>query len=165
MRRLPRLPVGRTILWAALPALSALSLIGTALSPSLASGNPLLLVALAPRYPFLLLAAGKSAVIPFAVVAFVRLAAADAPSFLLARRHGHHLHAIAARWRWSRAIDAATAALFCRLGLVAVACSPTSKVLAMAGASPVAGWRVAVAAAAGTAVHVGLVCGAGAGLR
>lgn len=137
-------------LGAVLPVLSALSLIGTALAPHLASHNPLLLAALAPRYPFLALAARDADVAAFALVGFLRLTVADVPHFVLARRHGHRIRALACRWRLTRFVDDAVDRLFQRFGVALVAWSPTGKVLTMAGAAKLPWQRVAAADVAGT---------------
>jgi hypothetical protein len=127
----------------------------------LVHAHPLLLVALAPRCPFLIAAAGRTSPIAFALVGFARLTVADAPNFLLARRHGPRIHDLASRWAISRAIDRTCARLFHRFGLVLVACSPTGKVLALAGMSDLSGWRVAAADGAGTAVQLAILYGLG----
>ncbi|HZQ29412.1 MAG TPA: hypothetical protein VFA94_17075 [Acidimicrobiales bacterium] len=146
---------------AVLPLLSALSALGTALSPHLLHAHPLLLVALAPRCPFLIAAAHHTSPGAFALVAFARLTAADAPNFLLARHHGPRIHDLASRWALSRAVDRTLARLFHRFGLVLVACSPTGKVLALAGMSDLSARRVATADAAGTLVQLAALYGLG----
>lgn len=146
-------------LGAVLPLLSALSLVGTVLAPHLATHNPLLLAAMSPRYPFLALAATHADAAAFAVVGFLRLTAADVSHFVLARRHGHRVRALASRWRWTAMADDVAGRLFQRFGLVLVVWSPTGKVLSMAGAAGVSGRRVAAADVAGTALQLAALYG------
>lgn len=68
-------------------ALSAVSAAATAASPLLLSW-PLLLVALTPRLPFLVLAAAEVPLLPFLAVATIRLALVDPWYFALGRRRG-----------------------------------------------------------------------------
>jgi uncharacterized membrane protein YdjX (TVP38/TMEM64 family) len=142
---------------ATLPCLSVLSAVGTALAPGLLPTHPLLLVALAPRWPFLVVAARHSGPVAFALVGFARLTLADGPSFLLARHHGPRLHALASRSRVTGALDRIVTRLFDRFGLALVACSPTGRVLAAAGLSDLPGRRVARADAVGTVVQLAVV--------
>jgi hypothetical protein len=142
------------LLIALLSALSGLSLVGTALAPALLGRHALLLVALAPRYPFLAVAAARTPAAPFLLVACARLLAADAPNFVLARRHGGRLSRAASRWALTKAVHRTLTVAFARLGVLAVACSPTGRVLALAGASGMAPGRVAAADVLGTAAQV-----------
>ncbi len=68
-------------------ASSAVSASATVAAPKLA-GCPLLLIALAPRLPFLLLAAGRVPLVLFLLIGTARLCATDAQHFALGRRFG-----------------------------------------------------------------------------
>lgn len=130
-------------------ALSVLSLGGTILTPLLLA-EPLLLIAATPRLPFLVLASEDTPLTVFLAVGTVRLLAGDPLHFLIGRRHGAPL--ISARLRaWTG-----------RLGFVAVAVRPTSKVLLAAGASGVSFPAAAIADVTGTVVYLGLLAGVGA---
>ncbi|HVF15049.1 MAG TPA: hypothetical protein VM942_10640 [Acidimicrobiales bacterium] len=152
------------LLGAPLVVLTGASVVGNLLAPSLLTAHPLLLVALAPRTPYLAAAAGQVPFAPFVGVALLRLCAADPSHFLLGRLHGDRATAALHRrrrdrndpegrggrrgWR-SRLIG-----LWDRLGLVLVALSPSGKVLVLAGASRLTHGRVATAAVAGTLAQV-----------
>jgi hypothetical protein len=68
-----------------LAVLSVVSVAGTVAAPLL-RGNPLLLIALSPRLPFLLLAAPRIGLAPFVVIGTARLCLADPLHFRLGRR-------------------------------------------------------------------------------
>ncbi|MDA3020479.1 MAG: hypothetical protein O3B15_09280 [Actinomycetota bacterium] len=68
-------------------AMSSVSFIGTACTPLLL-GNPLALMLLSPRIIFMGLAAGQMSLIPFVLLASLRLSVTDPFHFLLGRRHG-----------------------------------------------------------------------------
>jgi hypothetical protein len=70
-----------------LAVLSLVSATGTLAAPAL-RGNPLLLMALSPRLPFLVLAARRIGPVPFVVVGTARLCLADPFHFRLGRRLG-----------------------------------------------------------------------------
>lgn len=140
------------ILGAPLVVLTTASVVGNVLAPGLVGAHPLLLVALAPRTPFLAMAAGQVPFVAFAGVAFLRLCAADPSHFLLGRLHGERAAAVL-----DRARRPTLAALWDRLGLLLVGLSPTGKVLLLAGASRLPHRRVATAAMVGTLVQVGLI--------
>ena len=140
------------VLGAPLLVLTGASVVGNVLAPGLLGAHPLLLVALAPRAPFLAVAAGQVSFVAFVVVAFLRLCAADPSHFLLGRLHGQRAAAVLDRGR-----RPTLAALWDRLGLVLVGLSPSGKVLLLAGASRLPHRRVATAAMAGTLAQVGLL--------
>ena len=68
-------------------AMSGISIAGTVLTPLLLD-HPILLMLLSPRVLFMGLAAGSMGVIPFIVLATLRLSIIDPFHFLLGRRHG-----------------------------------------------------------------------------
>lgn len=143
------------------PLLTAASLAGTGLAPLWLARRPLALIALAPRYPFLAVAAGRIPALPFFAVAFARLVAADASYFLLARRHGPRVARASHRWGPTARAHDGCARLFDRAGLLLVAASPTGKVLTLAGLSDLRAGRVAAADGAGTAAQLALLYGLG----
>ena len=120
--------------WALLSAVSAL---GTALTPALLA-FPMILVAFTPRLPFLVLAATTANPVVFFGVAVPRMLVADPIHIALGRRYGGRF--VPRRCR--RVMD--------RLGLVGVALRPTSKVLAAAGACKLRTSRVLTADVLGT---------------
>ncbi len=121
--------------------LSAVSAVGTALTPALLA-FPIVLVAFTPRLPFLILAATTANPVLFFGVAIPRMLVADPIHIALGRRYG------------SRFVPNRARRLMNRLGLVGVALRPTSKVLAAAGACKLRTSRVLTADVLGT---VGLV--------
>lgn len=126
--------------WAVLSAVSAL---GTALTPALLA-FPILLVAFTPRLPFLFLAATSANPVLFFCVAVPRMLVADPIHIALGRRYG------------GRFVPRRAQRLMLRLGLLGVALRPTSKVLAAAGACKLRTSRVLIADVLGT---IGLVVG------
>jgi hypothetical protein len=126
--------------WAALSAISAL---GTVLTPALLA-FPMVLIAFTPRLPFLFMAAATTNPLLFFAVAVPRMLVADPIHIALGRRYG------------GRIVPRRAQRLMLRLGLVGVALRPTSKVLAAAGACKLRTSRVLVADVLGT---VGLVAG------
>jgi hypothetical protein len=68
-----------------LAVLSVVSAAGTVAAPAL-RGNPLLLIALSPRLPFLVLASQRIGLAPFVVIGTARLCLADPFHFRLGRR-------------------------------------------------------------------------------
>ena len=118
------LALHRPVLDLALP-LAVLSIVSAAatLGSPLLRGNPLLLMALSPRVPFLMLAARRTRLVTFVAVGTVRLCLADPFHFRIGRQLGA-LHA--PRWAGHRlARPASAAAVFLR---------PTGRHLALAGA-------------------------------
>lgn len=94
MRPAPRAWVSDLLRWPtargdglSISALSALSAGATVASPALLA-HPLLLVALTPRLPFLLLASGRSPLLVFLLVGGARLCAADVSWYRIGRRLG-----------------------------------------------------------------------------
>jgi len=140
--------------------LSLVSAGGTLAAPVLQRRNPLLLMALSPRLPFLLLAARRAGFLPFMVIGTVRLGLADPFHFRLGRRLGRLRQSrgrLARRLvgrRWARPATAA-----------AVALRPNGRHLALAGA---VGLRISVVAAldvAGTVLYLAGLHGAAAFFR
>jgi hypothetical protein len=121
--------------------LSAVSAVGTALTPALLA-FPMILVAFTPRLPFLILAATTANPVVFFCVAVPRMLVADPIHIALGRRYG------------GRFVPQRARGLMRRLGLFGVALRPTSKVLAAAGACKLRTSRVLIADLLGT---VGLV--------
>jgi hypothetical protein len=124
--------------WALLSAISAL---GTVLTPTLLA-FPMILIAFTPRLPFLFLAAATANPVLFFCVAVPRMLVADPIHITLGRRYG------------GRFVPQRARRLMNRLGLLGVALRPTSKVLAAAGACRLGTARVLIADVLGT---VGLV--------
>ena len=120
--------------WAVLSAVSAL---GTALTPTLLA-FPMILVAFTPRLPFLFLAAASANPVLFFGVALPRMLVADPIHIALGRRYG------------GRFVPQRARRLMQRLGLLGVALRPTSKVLAAAGACKLRTSRVLTADILGT---------------
>jgi hypothetical protein len=104
--------------WAGLSAVSA---VGTAITPALIP-FPLVMVALTPRLPVLIFAATHVSPKLFFLIAVPRMLVGDPIHLLLGRRYG------------ARFVPSKARKLMIRLGLVAVALRPTSKILAAAGA-------------------------------
>ncbi len=126
--------------WALMSAVSAL---GTALTPALLA-FPMVLVAFTPRLPFLILAATSANPVLFFCVAVPRMLVADPIHIALGRRYG------------GRFVPRRARRLMARLGLFGVALRPTSKVLAAAGACKLRTSRVLAADVIGT---IGLLAG------
>ena len=132
-----------------LAILTAVSSLGTMAAPGL-TARPLLLVALSPRLSFLALAAPKVGLVPFLVVAGIRLCLADPFHFVLGRRHGTKAIDRLTRWRWLRKahqIGAKSVPLLVFL-------RPTGTNLAIAGASRNNTLHIAVADVVGTLVYL-----------
>jgi hypothetical protein len=143
-----RHPAGPTFDFVPLAFLSFVSVAGTLAAPALRH-NPLLLVALSPRLPFLVLAAPRVGFLPFLLVGTVRLCLADPFHFRLGRRLAPpvagpcRLRGRLARHRLARPASAA-----------AVLLRPNGRHLALAGA---VGLRTAVVVAldlTGTVVYL-----------
>lgn len=120
--------------WAVFSAISAL---GTALTPTLLA-FPMVLVAFTPRLPFLILAAASANPLVFFGVALPRMLVADPIHIALGRRYG------------GRFVPRRAHRVMTRLGLLGVALRPTSKVLAAAGACKLRTSRVLTADVLGT---------------
>jgi hypothetical protein len=117
--------------------LSAVSAVGTALTPALLA-FPVALVAFTPRLPFLILAATTANPVLFFGVAVPRMLLGDPIHIALGRRYG------------GRFVPQRAQRIMTRLGLLGVALRPTSKVLAAAGACKLRTSRVLTADALGT---------------
>jgi hypothetical protein len=136
-----------------LAVLTALSSLGTMAAPGL-THKPLLLVALSPRLGFLALAAPKTALLPFLVVAGIRLCLADPFHFVLGRRHGTHaITKITNRVRFLGKVHTLAAKSVPLL----VFLRPNGTNLAIAGASRSQTVHVALADIVGTLVYLLLV--------
>ena len=135
-----------------LAALTAVSTLGTMAAPGLTQ-RPLLLVALSPRLSFLALAAPKVGLVPFLVVAGIRLCLADPFHFVLGRRHGTKAIDKLIRWSWLRkAHDLASKSV-----PLLVFLRPNGTNLAIAGASRNRTLHIAAADIFGTLVYLVLV--------
>lgn len=136
-------------------ALSAISAVGTLLTPALAPHHSLLLVALSPRSLNLVVAASSAPLVTFLLVGVLRLVAADPWHFLLGRHGGDELTAWAGRrsLRAGRAMVRAQR-MVSRVGVTVVAVRPCGPVLVAAGACRLSPTRVAVANVTGTAAYV-----------
>ena len=135
-----------------LAVLTAISSVGTVAAPGLIAGDQsLLLVALSPRLSFLAIAAPQTALVPFLVVAGLRLCLADPFHFVLGRRHGSAaVERITGRWRW---LARATAVARRSIPLL-VFLRPNGTNLAIAGASRHSTLQVAAADVVGTLVYL-----------
>lgn len=147
-----RRPRRRTVLLAApIAALSAVSLVGNLLAPTLVSTHPLLLVSLSPRTLYLAVAAGDAPLAAYLAVGLLRLCAADPCHFRLGALLGSRLDRAVARL--PRACR--------RVGLPAVTLWPTGKVLMVAGAAGLPHRQVVMAAVTGTLARLVLIYSAG----
>jgi len=138
-----------------LAVLTAVSSLGTMAAPGLIAGDQsLLLVALSPRLSFLAIAAPQTALVPFLIVAGIRLCLADPFHFVLGRRHGSAaVDRITGRFRWlTRATDVAR-----RSVPLLVFLRPNGTNLAIAGASRHSTLQVAVADVVGTLAYLLLI--------
>ena len=124
-------------------AFSAVSMLGTALTPALLA-VPMVLIALCPRLPFLFMAAATTNPVLFFGVCVPRMIVADPIHIALGRRYG------------ARLVPQKAQRLMKRLGVVGIALRPTSRVLAAAGACKMRTSRILIADVIGT---VGLVAG------
>jgi hypothetical protein len=118
-------------------ALSAVSMVGTAITPALVP-FPLMMVALTPRLPVLIFAATHVSPGKFFLIAVPRMLVGDPIHLLLGRRYG------------SRFVPSRARKLMVRLGVVAVALRPTQKILAAAGAVGMTTKKVMTADLVGT---------------
>jgi membrane protein DedA with SNARE-associated domain len=155
-------------LLAPLVALTALSWAGTAGAAALAPTAPLVLIALSPRMPFLILAAASSPMPAFVAVATARLFLADPINYKVGLMYGP------ATLGWTKRrlpiagkIATLTERAMRRFGLLAVACRPNASVLMMAGSAKMCWRKVLAAAFAGTVSYSAVlhltVSGTGAG--
>jgi hypothetical protein len=141
-----------------LAILSLVSAAGTLAAPVLQSRNPLLLMALSPRLPFLLLAVPHIGLVPFVAIGTVRLCLADPFHFRLGRRLGGppqgrgRLALRLTGHRWARPATAA-----------AVVLRPNGRHLALAGAIGLRPWAVIALDLAGTVLYLAGLYGAVAG--
>jgi membrane protein DedA with SNARE-associated domain len=138
--------------------LSLTSAAGNVMAPHLLAANPLLLAALSPRAIHLVVAAGSAPLPVFLAVGMLRLVAADPWHYLLGRMHGPAVaEALSRRSAGLGRLAAWILRIDQRKGLMAVAASPTGKVLMVAGAARLRPSRVAAADAAGTLVQLGVL--------
>ncbi len=140
-----------------LAVLTLVSSVGTLAAPGL-TNRPLLLVALSPRLSFLALAAPKVGLLPFLVVAGIRLCLADPFHFVLGRRHGAGAVDRLQRWRGLRTLTVIAGVSVPLL----VFLRPNGTNLAIAGASRGRILPVAMADLVGTIVYLVIVHGVGA---
>lgn len=154
-RLAPYLPTVDVVL--PLAILSLVSAGGTLAAPVLHGRNPLLLMALSPRLPFLLLAVPRVEFVPFVLIGTVRLCLADPFHFRFGRsvgwlRHGKgRLIPRLVGHRWARPATAA-----------AVVLRPNGRHLALAGAVGLPTWVVVALDVVGTVAYVAGLHGAGA---
>lgn len=135
-----------------LGGLTAVSVAGTVAAPALWH-QPVLLMALAPRLPFLVLAAATVPLPVFLVVGTVRLCVADPVHFDLARRLGDRVEPLLPGWgrvartalagRWGRPATA-----------VWVVLRPTSNQLRLAAWSGLRAHQALVLSALGTVAYL-----------
>ncbi len=135
-----------------LAALTAVSSVGTLAAPGL-TGRPLLLVALSPRLSFLALAAPKVGLVPFLIVAGIRLCLADPFHFVLGRRHGAGALDRLPRWPWLQRLQVFAT----RSVPLLVFLRPNGTNLAIAGASRGRAVHIAMADIVGTVVYLVVV--------
>lgn len=153
-RLAPDLPTVDVVL--PLVLLSLVSAGGTLAAPVLHGRNPLLLMALSPRLPFLLLAAPRVGFVPFVLIGTVRLCVADPFHFRIGRRLGWLRHGngrLATRLvghRWARPATA-----------LAVVLRPNGRHLALAGAVGLPTWVVVALDVVGTVAYLAGLHGAG----
>lgn len=129
-------------------ALSAASVTGDVLAPSLLRHHVAALVLLTPRTAYLAAAAPHIPLPLFMIIGLARLAVGDPFHFLLGRLHGQKTVDRLGRFSPRMASTAR------RAGIPAVAAFPTGKTLLAAGAGGLAATPVAVADLAGTAVRI-----------
>lgn len=141
-----------------LAVLSVISAGATVLSP-IVGESPLLLVALCPRLPFLLLAAGHATILPFLAIGTLRLCVGDPFHFQLGKRHGPAAARRVTAWlgrpgRWLRATVR-------RLGPYAlpavVLVRPSGRHLALAGAAGMSSRLAVVLDVVGTVTYLVLI--------
>ncbi|HVT78374.1 MAG TPA: hypothetical protein VHD87_15160 [Acidimicrobiales bacterium] len=142
-------------MFAALAALSAANLIGTAIAPVLLRHDPLVVAGLSPRPVFLVAAAHHGALWIVAVVAAVRLFVADPLNHAIGARLGA---VVAHRSARSRRALARAQRLVVALGPLAVVLRPSGTVMLAAGAAGMRRVQAIAAAAAGTALQVVALC-------
>ena len=140
---------------AALALLSAATWVGTLASPALATASPLLLVVLAPRAPFVALAAGSTPLPALIILAMVRMSVHAPFSFMVGSRYG----APAATWlarrsRLAGVVASATLHLFRRFSYLAVLVRPSQTMLMLAGAARLRRPLTGLCVIAGTAAYV-----------
>jgi len=137
--------------------LSLVSAGGTLAAPVLQSRNPLLLMALSPRLPFLLLAVPRVGFVPFLAIGTLRLCLADPFHFRLGRRLTSSRHCggrLATRLvghRWARPATAA-----------AVMLRPNGRHVALAGVVGLRTWVVVALDVGGTVLYLAGLHGAAA---
>jgi hypothetical protein len=140
-------------------ALSAVSAVGTLAVPWLRAA-PLLLVALSPRLPFLVMASASCPGPLLFAVATARLCAADVHHYKLGRLYG--VEALAKLPLVGRLAPRMEGAAGRTAAVVAVLVRPIGRHLVLAGTTTVSGRWVAAADVAATAAYVLAVQGVGA---
>ena len=142
-----------------LAALTAVSVIGTALAPLLGE-SPLLLMGLSPRLPFLAVAAPEVGLVPFLLLGTIRLCLADPFHYALGRRVGDAAVTRLPSGRLGRLLQRLADARPGRVGVgVAVLVRPNGRHLALAGATRVPRALVGVLSLVGTASYLFAVHG------
>jgi membrane protein DedA with SNARE-associated domain len=138
--------------------LTILSWVGDALAPTLVNDAPLLLIAFNPRLRNLILASPEVTVVPFTVVAVVRLVISDPVFFWFGRRYGD----VAIRWMENRLGNGAIVVLwleraFKKAAHVMVAVLPNTWICLLAGTTRMRLWVFALLNIGGTCVRIALV--------
>lgn len=152
----PRWPLWLTGL-CPLGILTAASWVGTLHAPSLAATDPLVLLALSPRLPFLAAAAAAGAVPApaFFLVGLARLVAADPSHYLIGRRgYGYVSDRLAGRSAAAHRVLSRVRAAVGSHGLLLVVLRPNGNVLCGAGAAGLRPLPVAGADVFGTASYL-----------
>jgi hypothetical protein len=142
--------------------LSIASVVGNVLAPRLLITNPVLLAALCPRTLHLAVAAATMPLSTFLVVGVIRLGAGDPWHYLLGRKHGPAVAgALARRNLVLGRFTAWLLSIVDRKAVIAVATSPTGKVLMLAGAARARPSRVAAADITGTLLQLAAIYATG----
>jgi hypothetical protein len=142
----------------ALAAIGTASWAGTLLAPALASSNPLLLILLAPRVPFVALAAHSEPLMLVWAAALVRSNLHVPFNFAIGRRYGGP----ALSWLTRRVpllgrVAGLTVRLFSRASYLAVVVRPNQTIVTLAGAAGLRPILTGVCALAGSATYLGAV--------
>lgn len=143
---------------APLGLLTAVSWLGTVTAPALVTANPLALVGLSPRLPFLVVAAATTPFPLFFVIGLARLVVADPVHYAIGR-DGHEwlLRRTSFRWANLTTFVGRAGAVLRRRGLLLVALRPNGLVLTTAGAAGLPARSVAAADVFGTTTYLALV--------
>jgi hypothetical protein len=143
---------------AALALLAAVSWVGTLASPMLAASSPLLLVALAPRAPFIALAAHTEPAPLLVTVALVRANLHAPLNFCVGWRYGAGATAwLGRRSRSAGWVASTTLRMFGRLDYLAVMIRPNQTVLILAGAAKLHPTTTGVCTLLGSSAYVATI--------